>query len=109
MPGADTPLLFAAFKWNRPASAEELLRQGVDPDLKGPDGDTVLHHVLRRADAAAVRMLLRYGARTDIPGHDGSTALDVIRRKRAPEFRRLAAELDSIASGQAAAHSSRAP
>ena len=35
-------------------------------------------------------MLIRHGARGDIPGPDGQTAAGIMRRKKDPDFRRMA-------------------
>ncbi len=45
------------------------------------------------SDERHVRMLIRHGARGDIPNAHGATGAEIISRKRAPAFRKLAAQL----------------
>jgi hypothetical protein len=38
-------------------------------------------------------MILAHGARSDIPNGDGVTAAEIMRRKKDPDFRRIAEQL----------------
>ena len=92
----ETPLL-GAVRWSRFGPAEELLEAGADPDFRDPAGMTALHYMLKKgSDIAHFRLFARFGARGDIPDADGRTAADILRRKKDPEFRRLA---DALAAG----------
>ncbi len=92
--GAGETAFLGAVKWSRFRAAEELLRLGADPDYRDPKGMTALHYMLRKgSDKAAFAMMVRYGARGDIPDADGRTAAEIMRRKRDPDFRRMADEL----------------
>ena len=89
----ETPFLHAV-KTRRFRAAEALLAFGANVDFQDGDGRTALHHLLRRAgDARPARMLIRHGARGDLPDRDGATAQEAMARKRAPGWRRLAAQL----------------
>jgi ankyrin repeat protein len=73
-------------------SAEELLRQGADPNAVGKDGRTALHMMLKKgSEPEHLAMLIGFGARTDIPGPDGKTAAEILSRKRDPAYRALIA------------------
>jgi hypothetical protein len=86
-----TPFLFAV-QWSRFAAAEALLKLGADPNCRNSKGMTALHYLLKKgSDEKHVRVLARYGARADLPDRDGATAADIIRRKRNPQLRALAA------------------
>jgi uncharacterized protein len=89
----DTPFLFM-IKWSRFSTAAALLDLGADVNAKDEKGQTALHLMLKKgSDKAHFEMLLRRGARGDIPGPDGQTAIEILRRKRDPDFRRMAEEL----------------
>jgi hypothetical protein len=89
----ETPLL-GAVAWSKFGPAEELLEAGADPDVRNPKGDTALHLMLRKGSPIeAFRLFARHGARGDIPDAKGQTAAMILRRKRDPPFRALAAEL----------------
>ena len=92
----ETPLL-GAVKWSRFGPAEELLAAGADPNYRDPKGMTALHYMLKKgSDKAHFRLFVRYRARGDIPDSEGRTAADIMRRKKDPEFRRIA---DQLATG----------
>ena len=94
VPG-DSPLL-GAVKWSRFGPAGTLLEAGADPDFRDPKGMTALHYMLKKgSDKGHFRLFARFGARGDIPDGDGRTAADIMRRKRDPEFHRIADELAS--------------
>jgi ankyrin repeat protein len=99
MTEAETPFL-GAIKTSHFRSAQLLLEFGADVDFRDPRGMTALHCMLKKSsDAKHFRMLLKYGARGDIPDRDGRTAAEIMARKRAPEFRKLAAQLAADPSG----------
>ena len=67
---------------------------GADVNTWDAKGQTALHAMLKKgSDKAHFETLLRRGARGDIAGPDGQTAIDLMRRKRDPEFRRMAEAL----------------
>ena len=71
-------------------SAEELLRQGADPNAVGKDGRTALHMMLKKGSAPEhLAMVIGYGARLDIPDGEGRTAADILKRKKDPAYRPL--------------------
>ena len=91
-----TPFL-GAVRWSRFVEAELFLELGANPDVKGRDGMTALHLMLKKdSDPAAIRMVVDRGARGDIPGPDGRTAIDILSRKKDPELRALADKLRSV-------------
>src|SRR5215831_14378941 len=84
-----TPLL-AAVQWSRFKAAEELLKQGADPNYQDLKGTSALHCMLKKgADKKYIRLILGYGARTDIENRAGATAAAIMLRKRDPDFRRM--------------------
>ena len=88
-----TPLLHA-IQYSRFIGARALLDAGADPDAKDAKGRTVLHRMLSKGmDTRFFRLLAEHGARGDIPDGDGRTAADIMRRKKDPEFHRLADRL----------------
>ena len=89
----DTPLL-GAVSWSKFGAAETLLTRGANPDAVDSAGRTSLHLMIRKASAAAhFEMFARHGARGDIPDRDGNTAAGLLRRKRDPAYREIAAWL----------------
>ena len=89
----ETPLL-GAVKWSRLGAAEELLEAGADPNFRDPREMTALHYMLKKgSDKAHFRLFARFGARGDIPDPEGRTAAEIMRRKKDPEFLRIADEL----------------
>jgi hypothetical protein len=93
-----TPFL-GAVEWSRFEAAEELLRHGADVNAKTRKGMTALHLMLKKgSDKRHFEMLLRYGPRGDIPGPDGQTAVDIMLRKKDPDFRRMAEQLERSAA-----------
>lgn len=96
---AETPFL-GAIKTSHFRSARLLLELGADVDFRDPGGMTALHYMLKKnSDAKHFRVLLKYGCRGDIPDLDGRTAAEIMARKLAPEFRKLAARLVADPSG----------
>jgi len=55
--------------------AEELLKQGADPDERDADGRTPLHYALERCRVEVAELLLRHGAYPNIRDKDGHTPL----------------------------------
>lgn len=89
----DTPLL-GAIAWSKFGPAETLLGAGANPDATDANGRTALHLMIRKASAPAhFEMFVRHGARGDIPDRDGDTAAGLLRRKRDPAYREIAARL----------------
>lgn len=88
-----TPFL-GAIKWSFFDAAEELLKLGADVNTKDGKGMTALHLMLKKgSDKRHFSMLIAHGARGDIPGPNGQTAAEIMRRKKDPDFRRMAAAL----------------
>jgi len=88
-----TPFL-GAVSWSKFAAAEELLKAGADPDFVDAKGMTALHYMLKKgSDKKHIAMIIRYGARGDIKDKAGVTAIDIMRRKKDPDFRRMAEQL----------------
>ena len=89
----ETPFL-SAVKTSHFRAAKALLELGADVDFQDGRGMTALHYMLRKAsDERHFRMVVGHGARGDLPDREGTTALQAMRRKRAPGFRKLAAQL----------------
>jgi len=83
---------FAAVQWSRFKAAEELLKQGANPNYQNSAGMTALHWMLKKGiDKKYFRMLLSYRPRTDIPDRNGLTAASIMIKKRDPAFRQMAA------------------
>ncbi len=59
--GADIPLLMAANE-TMPRAIEEMLKRGVDVNIKGPDKSTALMCAASAGDVESVKILLAYGA-----------------------------------------------
>ncbi len=89
----ESPLL-GAVKWSHFDAAEQLLRLGANVDFQDAKGMTALHYMLKKSsDKQHFRMLIAHGARGDLADAKGETAAEMMRRKRDPEFRRLAGRL----------------
>jgi len=88
----------AAIQWNRFVAAEALLKLGADVNFQDSKRKmTALHHVLKqRSDKKHIRMLIKYGARGDLKNGSGVTAAEIMRRKRDPDFRAMAALLVAV-------------
>jgi uncharacterized protein len=90
-----TPLLHA-IQYSRLAAVEALLAVGADPDVKDDKGRTALHRMLAKGiDTRFFHLFADHGARGDVPDASGRTAADIMRRKRNPEFHRVAEKLDA--------------
>jgi ankyrin repeat protein len=88
-----TPFL-GAVQWSRFRGARALLELGANVDFQNASGMTALHYMLKKgSDERHFRMLIQYRARGDIPNANGATAAEIMGRKRAPVFRKMAAEL----------------
>jgi len=82
--------------WPDFAAAEELLKLGADPDAIDAKGMTALHAMLEKgSDKQHFGMFIGHRARGDLPGPDGLTAAEIMRRKRDPEFRHMAEQLNT--------------
>jgi len=55
--------------------AEELLKQGTDPDERDADGRTPLHYALERCHVEVAELLLKHGADPNIRDKDGHTPI----------------------------------
>ena len=88
-----TPFL-GAVQWSRFKGAEALLSLGADVNYQDSRGMTALHYMLKKnSDERHFRTLIRHGARGDLPNKDGVTPAEIMRRKRAPAFHKLAEQL----------------
>jgi uncharacterized protein len=87
-----TPLLVAV-KGGHFLAAKALLDLGADVNYQGPKKLTPLHWALKNgAGLKQLRLLLDHGARGDIEDLEGRTASTSMKRKRDPEFPKLAAK-----------------
>ena len=93
-PAADETPFVGAVKVSHFESAELLLKLGADVNAVDGKGMTALHYMLKKgSDKQHFRMLVRYGARGDIPDPSGRTAAETLRKKKDPDFAKLAGEL----------------
>ncbi len=89
----ETPFL-GAVKWSRVRKAETLLELGADVNFRDSRGMTALHYMLKKgSDERHFRTMIKYGARGDLENDAGVTAAEIMRRKRAPSFRKMAEQL----------------
>lgn len=89
----ETPFL-SAIKTSHFRSAEELLKLGADVNYRDSKGMTALHYMLKKSsDRKHFAMLIAHGARGDIKNKDGITAAELMRKKKAPQFRAMADQL----------------
>jgi ankyrin repeat protein len=89
----ESPFL-GAIKWSHFKSAEELLKLGADVNYQDSTGMTALHYMLKKgSDKQFFAMLIAHGVRGDIKNHDGITAAELMRKKKDPQFRRMADQL----------------
>jgi uncharacterized protein len=88
-----TPLLHA-IQYSRFKGVTALLAAGANPDVKDAKGRTALHRMLSKGiDMRFFHLFVEHGARCDIPDADGRTIAEIMRRKRDPQFHRLAERL----------------
>jgi ankyrin repeat protein len=88
-----TPFL-GAVQWSRFKAADALLKLGANVNFQDKLGLTALHYMLKKnSDERHFRTLIKHGARGDLPNKDGVTAGEIMRRKRAPAFQKLATQL----------------
>ena len=88
-----TPFL-GAVQWSRFKGAEALLKLGANVNFQDKDGMTALHYMLKKgSDERHFRTLIKHGARGDLPNKEGVTAGEIMGRKRAPAFQKMAAQL----------------
>ncbi len=93
------PPLLGAVKWSKFGPAEELLKQGANPDSQDKAGMTALHLMLKKnSDKKHLAMMVRLGARGDIKNKAGVTAIDILRKKRDLDLRKLAEQLAARAA-----------
>jgi hypothetical protein len=93
-PSVDESPLLGAVKWSHFDAAKALLELGADPNSRDASGMTALHYMLKKSsDKQHFRMLIAHGARGDIPDAKGVTAAQILRKKRDPDFRRMAEQL----------------
>ncbi|MFO1013684.1 MAG: hypothetical protein U1E50_07965 [Caulobacteraceae bacterium] len=86
----ETPFL-GAIKTSHFKGAAELLRLGADVNFIDHHGMTALHYMLKKdSDKAHFGFLIAAGAKGDIRGPDGKTAREIMRRKKDPDFQRMA-------------------
>jgi ankyrin repeat protein len=89
----ESPLL-GAIKLSHFEPAQELLIFGADPNYQDRHGMTALHYMLKKgSDKRHFRMLIAAGARGDLQDKEGITAVEIMRRKRDPDFRKMAEQL----------------
>ena len=89
----ETPFL-GAIKTSHFRSAEELLKLGADVNYQDSKGMTALHYMLKKdSDKKHFPMLIARGARGDIKNNDGVTAAEIMRKKKDPQFRKMADQL----------------
>jgi hypothetical protein len=84
----------SAIKWSHFKAAEELLKLGADVNYRDPTGMTALHYMLKKSsDKTYFAMMIERGARGDIANKDGVTAAELMRKKRDPQFQKMADQL----------------
>jgi ankyrin repeat protein len=89
----ETPFL-SAIKTSHFRSAEELLKLGSDVNYQDSKGMSALHYMLKKdSDKKHFAMLIAHRARGDIRNRDGITAAEVMRKKKDPDFRKMADQL----------------
>lgn len=89
----ETPFL-SAIKTSHFRSGEELLKLGADVNYQDSKGMTALHYMLKKdSDKKHFPMLIAHGARGDIRNNDGVTAAEIMRKKKDPQFRKMADQL----------------
>jgi len=88
-----TPFL-EAVKWSHFRAARTLLQRGANVDFQDSKGNTALHYMLKKGSAIEhLRLLASHGARGDVANAAGVTAAQLLRKKRDPALRALAARL----------------
>lgn len=94
-PGGETPFMFAV-KWSRFDSAKALLDAGADANVQDDRGRTALHYMIKkRSDPKHLRMVIDRGARLELADREGVTPARMLLRMRAPEYRKLARDLET--------------
>lgn len=78
----ETPLL-AAFNWKRFAVAEWLLANGANPNAADKQGNTALHHAVKKKyPLPQIELLLRYGANPNLTNQAGVSPMMLAERQR---------------------------
>jgi hypothetical protein len=89
----ESPFL-GAIKWSHFRAAEELLKLGADVNYQDSHQMTALHYMLKKgSDKKHFAMLLARGARGDIKNKDGLIAAAIMRKKKDPDFHKIADQL----------------
>lgn len=89
----ETPFL-GAVKWSRFRGATALLDLGADVNFQDSRGMTALHFMLKKgSDERHFRTMIKHGARGDLRNSDGVSSAEIMVRKRAPTFRKMATQL----------------
>ena len=73
--GADQAVLRNALTWNDVELIRILLANGVKPDERDADGNTLLHVAVRNRNQAMAELLIAHGADTNAQNHAGATPL----------------------------------
>ena len=96
----ETPFL-AAVKWSHFRAAGSLLARGADVNFQDRRGMAALHYMLKKnSDQKHFRVMIKFGARGDLANGQGITAAEIMARKRAPGFRKLAKQLCGAAEAE---------
>jgi uncharacterized protein len=94
----ESPFL-SAIKWSHFKAAEELLKLGADVNWQDPTGMTALHYMMKKSsDKKHFAMMIAHGARGDVRNKDGVTAAELMRKRRDPQFQKMADQLRSASS-----------
>ena len=93
-PSVDETPFLGAVQWSHFDAAEEFLRHGANVNARDSTGMTALHYMLKKgSDKRHFLPLIAAGARGDVPDSDCQTARAIMRRKKDPDFHRMAEQL----------------
>jgi ankyrin repeat protein len=88
-----TPLCFASTGYSDdPGVARLLIERGADPNNRGWDGRTPLHHALRVERIEIARVLIEHGANVEATDHKGRTPLVLASEEQREEIMKLLLE-----------------